>query len=83
MTKHKNVIEVEGKVIECLRSAMFTVELENGHRARAHQREDPQELHQDHARRPGAGGAPALRPDARPDRVPVPELAAIGTLRDS
>ena len=36
MTKHKNVIEVEGKVVECLRSAMFTVELENGHRVLAH-----------------------------------------------
>lgn len=28
----KKGIEVEGKVVECLRSAMFTVELENGHR---------------------------------------------------
>jgi translation initiation factor IF-1 len=36
MTKNKNVIEVEGKVVECLRSAMFTVELENGHHVLAH-----------------------------------------------
>ena len=36
MTKHKNVIEVEGKVVECLRGAMFTVELENGHQVLAH-----------------------------------------------
>lgn len=36
MTKSKNGIEVEGKVVECLRSAMFRVELENGHRVLAH-----------------------------------------------
>lgn len=36
MTRNKNGIEVEGKVIECLRSAMFTVELENGHRVLTH-----------------------------------------------
>jgi translation initiation factor IF-1 len=36
MTKNKNGIEVEGKVVECLRSAMFTVELENGHRVLTH-----------------------------------------------
>lgn len=36
MTRNKNVIEVEGKVVECLRSAMFTVELENGHQVLAH-----------------------------------------------
>lgn len=37
MTKqHRNVIEVEGRVVECLRSAMFTVEMENGHRVLAH-----------------------------------------------
>ena len=36
MTKNKNGLEVEGRVIECLRSAMFTVELENGHRVLAH-----------------------------------------------
>ena len=34
--KHKNGLEVEGHVVECLRSAMFTVELENGHRVLAH-----------------------------------------------
>jgi translation initiation factor IF-1 len=36
MRKNRNGIEVEGKVVECLRSAMFTVELENGHRVLAH-----------------------------------------------
>lgn len=36
MTKNKNGLEVEGKVVQCLRSAMFTVELENGHRVLAH-----------------------------------------------
>lgn len=36
MTGNKNVIEVEGRVVECLRSAMFTVELENGHQVLAH-----------------------------------------------
>ncbi|WP_026413069.1 translation initiation factor IF-1 [Actinomadura oligospora] len=36
MTKNKNGIEVEGKVVECLRAAMFTVELDNGHRVLAH-----------------------------------------------
>jgi translation initiation factor IF-1 len=29
-------IEVEGTVVDCLRSAMFTVELENGHEVLAH-----------------------------------------------
>jgi translation initiation factor IF-1 len=36
MTKNKNGLEVEGKVVECLRSAMFTVELDNGHRVLTH-----------------------------------------------
>ena len=36
MTKQPDGIEVEGYVVECLRSAMFTVELENGHRVLAH-----------------------------------------------
>ncbi|GHH30759.1 translation initiation factor IF-1 [Streptomyces rubradiris] len=36
MKKNKTGIEVEGKVVECLRSGMFTVELENGHRVLAH-----------------------------------------------
>ena len=29
-------IQVEGTIIECLRDAMFTVELENGHKVLAH-----------------------------------------------
>ena len=29
-------IEVEGTVLECLRNAMFRVELENGHKVLAH-----------------------------------------------
>lgn len=36
MTKHQGAIEVEGHIVECLRNAMFTVELENGHRVLAH-----------------------------------------------
>lgn len=36
MTKNRNGLEVEGRVVECLRSAMFTVELENGHRVLTH-----------------------------------------------
>jgi translation initiation factor IF-1 len=32
----KDVIEVEGKVIEALPNAMFTVELQNGHQILAH-----------------------------------------------
>jgi translation initiation factor IF-1 len=36
MSRANGGIEVEGKVIECLRSAMFTVELENGHKVLAH-----------------------------------------------
>ncbi|MDA8212672.1 MAG: translation initiation factor IF-1 [Clostridia bacterium] len=32
----QDVIEVEGKVVEPLPNAMFTVELENGHRVLAH-----------------------------------------------
>ncbi len=34
--KNKSVIEAEGTVVECLRSATFTVELDNGHRVLAH-----------------------------------------------
>jgi translation initiation factor IF-1 len=34
--KNKNGLELEGRVVECLRSAMFTVELDNGHRVLAH-----------------------------------------------
>jgi len=36
MRKQRDVIEVEGYVVECRRSAMFTVELDNGHRVLAH-----------------------------------------------
>jgi translation initiation factor IF-1 len=36
MPKATGGIEVEGVVIECLRSATFTVELENGHKVHAH-----------------------------------------------
>ena len=32
----KEVIEVEGKVVEALPNAMFRVELDNGHRVLAH-----------------------------------------------
>lgn len=32
----QDVIEVEGRVVEPLPNAMFTVELENGHRVLAH-----------------------------------------------
>jgi translation initiation factor IF-1 len=32
----KDKIEVEGKVVECLPNAMFTVELPNGHKILAH-----------------------------------------------
>ena len=32
----ENVIEIEGKVIEALPNAMFSVELANGHRIMAH-----------------------------------------------
>ena len=36
MTKQRDGLEVEGRVVECLRSAMFTVQLDNGHRVLAH-----------------------------------------------
>jgi len=36
MTKKKDVIEMEGKVIEPLPNAMFKVELSNGHEVLAH-----------------------------------------------
>lgn len=36
MAKKKEVVEVEGKVVEPLPNAMFLVELENGHRVLAH-----------------------------------------------
>ncbi|MFA1549232.1 translation initiation factor IF-1 [Actinomadura chokoriensis] len=34
--RSKHGIEVEGRVVECLRSAMFTVEINGGHRVLAH-----------------------------------------------
>jgi len=36
MTKQRDGIEVEGRVVECLRSTMFTVQLDNGHKVLAH-----------------------------------------------
>ena len=36
MSKTANGLQVEGIVTECLRSATFTVELENGHKVLAH-----------------------------------------------
>jgi len=36
MTRKAGAIEVEGTVVACLRSAMFTVELQNGHTVLAH-----------------------------------------------
>ncbi|MFE3559419.1 translation initiation factor IF-1 [Streptomyces sp. NPDC059193] len=36
MTNKVGAIEVEGTVVGCLRSAMFTVELRNGHTVLAH-----------------------------------------------
>ena len=36
MSRKTGAIEVEGTVIECLRSANFTVELQNGHKVLAH-----------------------------------------------
>ena len=36
MTKTSKGIEIEGTVLECLRNATFTVELQNGHRVLAH-----------------------------------------------
>ncbi|MGW1892551.1 translation initiation factor IF-1 [Streptomyces sp. NPDC002004] len=36
MTRTAKGIEVEGTVVECLRNATFTVELQNGHTVLAH-----------------------------------------------
>jgi translation initiation factor IF-1 len=36
LPKTSNGLQVEGTVIECLRNATFTVELENGHKVLAH-----------------------------------------------
>jgi translation initiation factor IF-1 len=36
MTRTAKGIEIEGTVVECLRNAAFTIELENGHRVLAH-----------------------------------------------
>ncbi len=36
MTKEKDVIEVQGTVVEPLPNGMFRVELDNGHRVLAH-----------------------------------------------
>ncbi|MCA9348544.1 translation initiation factor IF-1 [Candidatus Saccharibacteria bacterium] len=34
MSKNKEVIELEGKIVECLPGTKFIVELENGHQIR-------------------------------------------------
>ena len=36
MARQPGGIEVQGKVVECLRDATFTVELDNGHKVLAH-----------------------------------------------
>jgi translation initiation factor IF-1 len=36
MARTSNGIELEGTVLECLRNATFTVELQNGHKVLAH-----------------------------------------------
>ncbi|WP_214412035.1 translation initiation factor IF-1 [Sphaerisporangium fuscum] len=36
MTRTAGGIEIEGTVLECLRNATFTVELQNGHKVLAH-----------------------------------------------
>lgn len=36
MAKKKDVIEVEGKILEAMPNAMFQVELDNGHKVLAH-----------------------------------------------
>ncbi|WP_441246744.1 translation initiation factor IF-1 [Kitasatospora sp. McL0602] len=36
MAKTAGAIETEGTVVECLRNATFTVELQNGHKVLAH-----------------------------------------------
>jgi translation initiation factor IF-1 len=36
MTRKAGAIEVEGTVVDCLRSAMFIIELQNGHKMLAH-----------------------------------------------
>jgi len=36
LAKKKDVIEVEGKILESLPNAMFQVELDNGHKVLAH-----------------------------------------------
>ncbi|MFF4182554.1 translation initiation factor IF-1 [Streptomyces sp. NPDC001691] len=36
MARTANGLEVEGTVLECLRNATFTVELQNGHHVLAH-----------------------------------------------
>ncbi|MEU3552702.1 translation initiation factor IF-1 [Streptomyces fragilis] len=36
MARKANGLEMEGTVVECLRNATFTVELQNGHQVLAH-----------------------------------------------
>jgi translation initiation factor IF-1 len=36
LTKTSNGLQIEGTVVECLRNATFTVELQNGHKVLAH-----------------------------------------------
>jgi hypothetical protein len=68
----EDAIEVMATVVEPLPNAMFRVELENKHQVLgSHFGKDAQEFYPHSARRSRGGGAFAVRPHARPDRVPI------------
>ena len=72
-------IEIEGTVVECLRNATFQVELPNGHKVLAH---ISGKIRKNYIKilpvRPGTRRDQPLRPDARPDHLPVPDLTPGG-----
>jgi hypothetical protein len=73
MPKEDN-IEVNGTIVETLPNAKFRVKLESGQEildSRVYLRQDENALHQDTARRQGAVGDVALRPDQGQNNVSV------------
>ena len=66
-------LELEGEVVEAFPNGMFKVTLDTGPGgARLHGRQDAPLPHQDLPGRPRQGRGLPVRPDARPDRLPVP-----------
>ena len=74
MAVKEEKVEVTGEVIEALGAATTGSHSRTaGTRSRLHGGQDAQVPDQDRGRRPGSGGAFAVRPDPRKDRLPGTE----------